>query len=694
MISLNHSAMRGRTRTVLAVVLASVVVAQFCAMSMSISMAHGQSLEATIYKPCTVTLRSTKAYTNPHRDVRIRAVFTHSTSSQTIAIDGFWNGTLPAAIPPNTASSERDREYLVRFAPPTAGRWTYRITASDTANVGLHNRVGILNAAPYIGNNLLYSKGALRVAANKRNLAFADGTPFFWLGDTAWEIANRATMDEVRRFIADRAQKGFTVVQMVPTSHNSIQAFGVRNRMGETSFIAENRSMPNPRYFDMVDSIVQRCNDAGVIAALVPQWASGQTALNFRSEWFPLALTNDEVRTLARYIAARYAAYNVVWIIGGDIRYDTPERRAFWQEIAEIVQSADGRQHLCTIHPEGFSGSYDFFDSGANAWLDFNMLQSSHQFWSKDRTDLVQRGYAQRPPKPVLNAEPPYEDIQMNFFLSDFLASFIGGKPLASAYDVRLSAYMSIFSGSLVGITYGANGIWQWNSATYPNAGFNPRLTVDSAMQLPGASHMTILKTTLLQYDWGNCEPRPDLLSDTDTDSFVAVVASRDALLAYCGKQTRSLTLQTAALRGEGGLVVEWINPATGTITRRERPFSFTPLTFRLPTNDDWLVGLRRLTQSIAVQRPTDTTKIALSLIRADRANGRVEFVVNVPEAGALSVDVVNSAGASVLRQNYAAAQGEFYISLPIAAAGAYFYRLRFDGTRIATTLTGSFVQE
>ena len=36
----------------------------------------------------------------------------------------------------------------------------------------------------------------LKISENRRFLVWDDGTPFFWLGDTVWELFHRATIEE------------------------------------------------------------------------------------------------------------------------------------------------------------------------------------------------------------------------------------------------------------------------------------------------------------------------------------------------------------------------------------------------------------------------------------------------------------------------------------------------------------------
>ena len=53
----------------------------------------------------------------------------------------------------------------------------------------------------------------LRVSDNGHFLVTQDGTPFFWLGDTAWSLT-KLSNDDIRLYLADRAAKGFTGIQV------------------------------------------------------------------------------------------------------------------------------------------------------------------------------------------------------------------------------------------------------------------------------------------------------------------------------------------------------------------------------------------------------------------------------------------------------------------------------------------------
>lgn len=49
--------------------------------------------------------------------------------------------------------------------------------------------------------------GKLKVSENHRYLVFEDGTPFFYLGDTAWELFHRLSKTDAEKYLENRRQK-------------------------------------------------------------------------------------------------------------------------------------------------------------------------------------------------------------------------------------------------------------------------------------------------------------------------------------------------------------------------------------------------------------------------------------------------------------------------------------------------------
>src|SRR6187455_945259 len=71
----------------------------------------------------------------------------------------------------------------------------------------------------------------LSVSDNKRYLVTKDGKPFFWLGDTAWELFHRLTREEADKYLKNRADNGFTVIQAVALAE--LDGLRVPNAYGE-----------------------------------------------------------------------------------------------------------------------------------------------------------------------------------------------------------------------------------------------------------------------------------------------------------------------------------------------------------------------------------------------------------------------------------------------------------------------------
>jgi hypothetical protein len=61
----------------------------------------------------------------------------------------------------------------------------------------------------------------LQVSPNRRFIVMEDGAPFFWLGDTAWELFHRLNYEEAERYFANRQANRFTVIQAVALAHTA-----------------------------------------------------------------------------------------------------------------------------------------------------------------------------------------------------------------------------------------------------------------------------------------------------------------------------------------------------------------------------------------------------------------------------------------------------------------------------------------
>ncbi len=165
-----------------------------------------------------------------------------SPSGKAHSVGAFWDGF---------------RIWLFRFAPDEPGRWTWRSRATPVT-AGLHERTGAFQAMPYTGKNPLYRRGALRVAADRRHLTYADGTPFFWLADTAWNGVMKADAKSWDSYLRDRLGKGFNVIQYVTTQWRTAAG----NADARPAFYGTDRISIDPVFFQWMDERVDAINEA------------------------------------------------------------------------------------------------------------------------------------------------------------------------------------------------------------------------------------------------------------------------------------------------------------------------------------------------------------------------------------------------------------------------------------------------
>ncbi|HEX5416659.1 MAG TPA: DUF4038 domain-containing protein [Chloroflexota bacterium] len=415
-------------------------------------------LYATRNCPIEWSYNSGKFYPDPFNALELDLHLTAPDGSQ-LTVPAFWGG---------------DQIWRVRFAPRQVGQYHFRTTCSDAANADLHDQTGALTVTEYGGNNPLLRHGPLRVNASRRYLEHQDGTPFFWLGDTWWMgLCRRLSWpDEFRTLLADRVEKGYTVVQIVAGLYPDMPAFDERGA-NEAGFPWEtDYTRINPAYFDQADLRIAELVRAGIVPCLVGCWGYFIGWLGVEG-MMPFYLSEDP---------------------NGDREF---QRRA-WTELAAHVKSIDPDHHPITIHPTSPAASRDQLVTAEH--LDLDLLQTGHG----DRLSLAptietaRRAVAAEPRLPVVNSEVCYEGIAE-----------------ANRQEVqRLMFWASVLSGAC-GHTYGANGIWQLNSRQQPYGpsphGFSwGDVPWEDAYRLPGSAQVALGKQLLEDYPWWRFEPHPE----------------------------------------------------------------------------------------------------------------------------------------------------------------------------------------
>ena len=264
-----------------------------------------------------------------------------------------------------------------------------------------------------------------------------------------------------------------------------------------------------------------------------------------------------------RYLIARWGAHPAIWCLAGegtmpyylaeDKQRDQAMQKHGWTELGRYVRATDPFHHPITIHPS---------DSARNtvedaSVLDFDMLQTGHSDRASipNTVKLVTASRATSPAMPVIDGEVCYEGILEQ-----------------SRQEVQRFMFWACMLSGAAGHTYGANGIWQVNTAARP-FGASPHgrswgdTPWDVAAELPGSRQLGWSKTLLTRYPWWRMEPHPEWVEPHWTVA--------NYMQPYCAGIPRELRIVFMPAMWDAPKMVQleagvsyralYFNPATGT---------------------------------------------------------------------------------------------------------------------------------
>lgn len=394
----------------------------------------------------------------------------------------------------------------------------------------------------------------LKVSENHRYLVKDDGTPFFYLGDTAWELFHKLSLDEAKRYFEIRAKQGFTVIQAVALAE--FDGLTKPNAMGRLPLIENDPTRINDAYFKHVDALIKLANEKGLVVGLLPTWGD-----KWNKKWGvgPEIFTRENAKAYGKILGQRYKDAAIIWILGGDRPVENETHKAIIRAMAVGLREGDGGSHLMTFHPTGGQGSSSVFHN--DDWLDFNMRQNGHntEFGAYAAT---KRDYDLKPAKPVIDGEPIYEDHPIAFKAPEFGHSI--------ALDARRAAYWDLFSGAF-GHTYGNHSMWQFFKEG--EGGVNsPLLVWENAINQPAAQQMIHTRKLLESRPFLTRIPDDSLIIPDRITTLVPgagryrFVATRDEAGTFAmiyAPVGRSFRVDLTKLRGKQ-LKAWWFDPRTG----------------------------------------------------------------------------------------------------------------------------------
>ncbi len=383
--------------------------------------------------------------------------------------------------------------------------------------------------------------GGIAVSSNGRTFVDQSGAPFFWMGDTAWQLMTNWSPSDVQIYLDNRKNQGFTVVHALLAYdwNNTGCVSPNRNLDGQFPWIDGNPAAPNEVYFQNVDYIVGQAAQRGMVLALFPVDAAGCIVVP------PYVVNSGNSYVYGQWLGSRYKnSSNIVWILGGDSAPTGYED--VFNQLAAGLQAGDGGTHLISYHAGGSNDNAYWPTSSSNfwqspGWLSFNMIQSGGDL--ANLYSVLQSDYDLSPVKPAGIGEGAYEATSYT-------------RHATTPLEVRQQGYWSYLGGGYH--TYGHNNIMTWSSdwASHLNA--------------PGAQQLSLLRGLLLSRQWWRFGPDQSVFASAPRTGANQDAAARsqdgDSVVAYLSGPT-TFSINMARITASSNVRAAWFDPQTGSQT-------------------------------------------------------------------------------------------------------------------------------
>jgi hypothetical protein len=475
-----------------------------------------------------IELRASAPYANPYVDVESWVDLRGPGFAARVY--GFWDG---------------GDVYRVRVVASAPGQWTWTSGSNQPADSGLNGRAGTFTAVSWTDAETRENPnrhGFLRATANGHALQYADGTPFFLLGDTwlgaaTWRLPLTDTPADsnaepgpgitFQQAVAWRRRQGFNSVSMIaafptwdadqyPATYadtngvfyrNAWEEFGVTVPGGQATaksmhdergyrpfeILPDRQGLPDfdrivPQFFRSLDRKVQLLSEQGFVPMLetvrrdvTPPWKA----------YF------DFDRSYARflqYMIARYGGWNIIL---SKIHFDIylPGRSLTAAEFNAAI-TAHYRRYGPMPFGQPVTALIDHatdstFGTGEAApWITMHSTGNAprdHGIYA-----AMERQFRLTPPLPSADLEPHYTGwVHQN--------NVVNGEQAASGserdnYFSRAQMYGCVLSGGLAGHVHGT-GAYDVTSASEPQG---PRPYFWQALRYESAQYMRGLRDFIL----------------------------------------------------------------------------------------------------------------------------------------------------------------------------------------------------
>jgi hypothetical protein len=507
-------------------------------------------------------------YANPYREVSAIAQLTAPGGDSRRSIPLFWDG---------------GTTWRLRFSPQFVGTWQWQVDSDDA---GLDGTSGTFEVAPS------GCPGNIRpMHGYPHHLERQDGSRFWFLGETAWSLYVDDAAQEHDRAAAEhhldvRAAQGFNAV------HSMLMSELGWGNAGGMPFEDMASERINPAYWQEVDRRLAYLNGKGMVAGLVLAWGRKRSDDSEPFAWdcFP----DLEAKTrYAHYIAARYGAYDVYWIVAGEWnastrwRADAAAVEREYIAIGDALRAADPHERMIGIHPGTGGVHFVRAFNDVAGWMSFGDYQQNY-------TQLHAGVLASRSTgKPVINGEYAY-------YLRDARHDGIVDKPNSQSLDViRHATWDIVMAGGYVVSGFGS---------TYLGGARNSSpFAVDAPQNDDWEAQVQHVPALFQEVAWWRLEPGDDLLRcavPRGTDREIAGLPAPPTTTYWClaerGQQyvlyVRGLAapVQLSLDVAPATYAVRQFDPRSGTYVHLGTARGISAYTYQPPDASDWVVVLQR----------------------------------------------------------------------------------------------------
>ncbi len=436
-----------------------------------------------------ITLKAQKKYENYYTDVTCWIDLKGPKFSKRIYC--FWDGG-------NT--------FIARIVATKPGKWKWTSSSNQPDDKGLNKHTGEFRVVPWTKKEKLQNpnrRGFVCPSANGHALQYADGTPFFMLGDTwlagtTWRLPFRGVAAAenytpgpgigFEDAVAYRKRQGFNSVSMIacfpnwesdgkantyadssgiylrnawekfgyPAGKGKMTAKDMRDEYGNKPFRMSTKHKGvadfdriNPEYFQSLDKKMRHLSEQGFVPLLETVRRDNCPA------WKAYFDFNESFARYVQYLISRYGAYNIIfsgihldWIPKKYSLTADEFNEALTYHLKKYGPLPFGQPHTTLINDSTYK---QFGHNKSCPWL------TMHSVGNKPRDHSISKAietlFNLKPPYPAINFEPYYTGWDHEINRPN------GERPSANSvrdnYFARAQMYGSVLSGGLSGHVHG-----------------------------------------------------------------------------------------------------------------------------------------------------------------------------------------------------------------------------------------------